>query len=107
MQSVTRGEYTGTGAAINVSVGYVPSQIEIANITDCDEQWRWTSSMADNSAMWERTVTDNATTGNASLSKITSNGVKPFAGSATAAKGFTVGSALSESGKTFAWVAYR
>lgn len=101
------GSYTGTGAAITNSIGFVPDHIIIYNATDGDERWEWFAGMADASALWSRSVTDNATTGNASMSLITTNGVSAYNGSLSAAKGFTIGTALSENGKTFRFKATR
>ena len=107
MQNIVIGTYTGTGAAINVPLGFTPDYVEVYNVTDGDDKWEWFSSMTDGHALYSRSVTDNATSGNAGMSRITSNGVSVYAGSTSASKGFTVGTALSESGKTFAYKAIR
>lgn len=105
--SIKVGSYVGTGAAINIPLGFTPDHISIFNGTDGDEKWDWFSGMTDGHALYERSVTDNATTGNASMSRITANGISAYAGSTSVAKGFTIGSALSENGKTFYFKATR
>lgn len=101
------GSYTGTGAAINIELGFDPDYVRIINATDGDNIWEWFDGMAAGSALFTRTVVDNATTGNSSLALITSNGVTKFNGNSSVGKGFTAGSAISESGKTFRYVAMR
>lgn len=107
MQNIVIGTYTGTGAAINLPLGFTPDYVEVYNVTDGDDKWEWFSSMTDGHALWQRSVTDNLTTGLAGMTRITANGVTPYAGTTTASKGFTIGTALSESGKTFAYKAFR
>lgn len=98
--SVKVGSYTGTGAAINLEFGFVPSYMKVWNDTDGDESWEFYYGMAAASA--EKIATDGTHT------KITSNGFTAYAGTAADKKaGMTVGSALSESGKTFRYVALR
>lgn len=97
------GSFTGTGAAINIPLGWTPDYIEVVNVTDGDEGWEWYSSMTAAHAL-KIDVAGVRT-------RITANGVSAYAGSSTpgslAAKGVTIGSALSESGKTFAYRAMR
>lgn len=105
------GTYTGTGAAVNVELGWNPDYVKIVNVTDGDDIWEWFTGMTAAHAIYSRSVTDNATTGNASITRITANGISSYAGSSTPGaekrKGFTAGSALSESGDTFAYIAVR
>lgn len=108
MTQVATGTYTGTGAAVNVEIGFVPDYIKIVNITDGDDAWELFPGMTDGHAIYTRNVVDNATTGNPGMSRITANGITrrnptDFAGK----RGFTAGTALSESGDTFAWFAVR
>jgi hypothetical protein len=92
------GTYTGTGAAINNEIGFVPDYVEIWNYTDGDIMWKWNSQMADASAFQIDTA----------FSKITSNGVTPYQGArGSNKKGFTIGSSLSESAKVFHFIATR
>ena len=101
MARIAHGTFTGTGAAINFSVGFVPTKVTVENVTDGDESWTWYNGMTAAHAL--KIAADGAKT------RITANGISTYAGSATpgseAAPGFTAGSALSESGKTFAYEA--
>lgn len=97
----------GTGAAINVSVGWKPDYIEIYNVTDGNVLYKWYKGMTAGHASKQQSVTDNATTGNASLAPITSNGLSQYDGDATNPPGFTIGSAISLSGKTLAYTVTR
>lgn len=108
MASETKiGSYTGTGAALNVSLGFIPDHVHIVNETDGDIAWEWFSGMTDGHALQSVNVVDSGTTGAAGMSKITANGVSAYAGDASNAPGFSVGTALSESAKTFRYVATR
>lgn len=101
MNRVFTGTYTGTGAAVNVSLGFIPAYVKIFNETDGDDRWEWVKGMTDGHAYQTIGSTGVGT-------KITSNGVSEYAGSrGSAAKGFTAGTSLSESGKTFRYVAFR
>ena len=93
---VRMGTYEGTGAAINVELGFIPDHVEIINITDGTAAWLWHRSMGNGKAQALGT-----------LATVGSNGVSAYNGNASAAKGFTVGTALSGSGKTFAYKASR
>lgn len=101
------GSVAGAGAAINVSLGWTPDYVKVFNITDGTIAYEWTSDMAAASAIRSQNVVDNATTGNGSLTAINANGITAFAGSLTAAPGFTIGSAIAVNGKTLSWVAFR
>lgn len=92
-----RGNYTGDGAAQNISIGFTPVRVTITNKTDGDAAWYWTAGHADGTATL---ITDGSTLG--------SNGVTPYAGAeGSAAAGFTIGTGLSESAKVFEYVAER
>lgn len=101
------GSYTGTGAAINIECGFVPDYVRVINATDGDGTWEWFNGFGAGDALYERTLVDNATSGNSSLALITSNGIDAYQGSTSVGKGFTVGTALSESAKVFRYVAMR
>lgn len=101
------GSYTGDGAAQTFNLGFVPDYIRIVNATDGDIAWEWFEGMTDGHALQSISVVDNATSGAAGMSRITSNGVTGYDGTLAATKGFTIGTALSESGKTFRYVAMR
>jgi hypothetical protein len=100
--TIKTGSFVGTGAAVNVSLGFSPVRVTVTNETDGDESWSWQTGMTAAHAL--KIAADGTQT------RITSNGVSAYAGTNTpgseAAKGFTVGSALSESGKTFRYIAF-
>ena len=90
------GSVEGTGAAITISVGFVPTRVELFNIDgDCFGQW--IDPMPAASVV--KTVTSGA--GTTDISYATSNGVT------TTADGFTIGadSDLNVSAETIIWVA--
>lgn len=93
------GTYVGTGAAITLSLGFIPDYIQVTNLTDGDARWERYTGMTAAHAI--TIAADGA------QSRITSNGITEFAGSSTAAPGITLGTALSESGDTFGYVAVR
>lgn len=99
MARVKVGSYTGTGAAINVSLGWTPDFVHVWNATDGDITWDWFNGMGAADVLQ---ITNHADT---QLSLVSSNGIDTYAGSTSAAEGFTVGTALSESGKTFRYIA--
>lgn len=102
MTAVKTGSYVGTAAAISVELGFVPDYIRVWNETDGDETYEWFKGMAAASALKSA---NNAST---QFSKITSNGISAYAGTvADKSAGVTFGSALSESGKTFRYAAFR
>lgn len=102
MNNVAVGTYEGTGAAINISLGFVPDYVRIWNAEDGDASWEWFNGMTAAHAL----ATANHDT--AQQSRITSNGVTAYEpADYTNEEGFTVGTAISESGKTFRYVALR
>lgn len=105
VSQVKIGSYTGDTAAQNIELGWVPDYIVIWNATDGDQKWEWYSGMAAASAL----ATLNHDTAQHAL--ITSNGISEYAGSNTPGaekrKGFTIGTALSESAKVFRYTAMR
>lgn len=95
--TVKTGTFTGTGAAINISLGFIPDYVCVANITDGDATWQWWSGMDAGTAI--KTTTAVAT--------LASNGISTYAGTPTAGEGFTVGTDVSESTKVHRYVAIR
>ena len=94
---IVTGTYEGTGAAINIDLGFQPSMLIIVNTEDGDAAWMWFDTMASGTAQALGT-----------LASVGSNGVTPLEGTLAGQKeGFTVGTALSENGKTFAYCALR
>ena len=93
------GSYVGTGAAVTVDLGWVPDYVLVENATDGDANWKWFSGM-DNASALQQVAAGTKTL-------ITANGITPDVGTLSSPKGITFGSALSESGKTFRFVAMR
>lgn len=93
------GSYTGTGAALNIELGFVPDHVVIVNETDGDTRHEWFSGMTDGHAL--QSAASGANT------KITSNGISALTGNASTREGFTAGTAVSEDTKTFRYVATR
>jgi hypothetical protein len=94
--SVATGTYTGTGAAINVQIGFVPAYVRIINITDADETYEWFNSMDAGKAIKTAAAVGTQAT----------NGVSPYAGTRGGdGAGFTVGTAISVDTKVYAYVA--
>lgn len=89
-----RGTYTGTGAAVNVVLGFKPGFVFIYNFTDGDVTFQWSDTMAEGTAV----QTDTA------VAKLASNGISLLDGSTGA--GFIAGSSVSESAKVFHYVAW-
>lgn len=97
MYGVKTGTYTGTGAAINIEIGFIPAYLRIWNETDGDIFWDWVEGMAAGTCI----ATSTAVAAQAS------NGVTVYGGTrGDDAAGFTVGTALSESAKVFRYVAF-
>jgi hypothetical protein len=97
MATITKvGTYTGSGAAQNISVGFIPDYVRIVNITApaVDE---WFNGMTAGTSV--------TTTGTAAI-RAAPNGITAFAGTAaTAGQGFTVGTGLSTNASVYRYVA--
>lgn len=99
MGSPAVGTVTGTGAALNVELGFSPKYVKVVNVTD-PTVFEWFEGMADASAI--------KTTDAVAMTAISTNGITPYAGSTTASKGFTIGADadLNASGETLHYIAY-
>lgn len=97
MNEVKVGTYTGTGAVINISLGWVPAFVMVINVTDGDVIGMWFNGMTDGTAI------DIA----AAVAANAADGISDYAGSTTAAPGFTVGTDYSENTKVFRYLAVR
>ena len=98
MNPTTRfGTVTGTGAAINVSLGFVPDYVEVVNVTDGDTIDKWYKGMAAGTSI---TIAAAAATRG-------SNGISEYAGTEGGTAGFTIGSGISESAKVLRYMAIR
>lgn len=92
------GTYTGTGAAQNIQIGFVPDYVETINQTDGNSVFKWHNGFAAGTAIGI-TGSGAATVG--------SNGITAYAGaSGSASAGFTVGTGASVSGKTYYYLAW-
>jgi len=113
MKEVDVGTVEGTGAAINIELGFTPRYFKCFNLDDVGglaPTLEWFEGMPAASAIKTLKVVDNATTGNASSAKITSNGISEYAGSdASAAVGITIGADtdVNVSGETIHFIAFR
>ena len=68
--------------AINVSLGFIPSKVEINHVTDVSD-YEWNKNMDDG------TVNLRVTAGDKTL--VSTGGITPYAGAAGYAPGFTIG----------------
>lgn len=98
MQQCKVGTVTGTGAAINIQLGWVPDYVKVINYTDGDTIHEWFNGMTAGHAI----KTDTA------VAKITANGITAYEGTAAAnSKGFTIGTDVSESADVLYYFAMR
>lgn len=90
------GTYTGTGAAINLELGFIPDYVRILNVTDGNLAMEWFNGMAAGTSINDAsTVATNA-----------SNGITAFPGTrGGAGAGITVGTVGSVNGKVYRYVA--
>jgi hypothetical protein len=94
---IADGTYTGTGAAINLELGFVPSYFLTINITDGAAGLEWFAGMDAGTAVHPFTG-----------ASITSNGVTVYNGTRGGnAAGVTVGTTGSTDTKVFRYVAMR
>lgn len=90
------GTYTGSGAAQNISIGFIPDYVEVVNMTTpaVDE---WFSGMAAGTSL--------TSTGTAAI-RAAPNGITAFSGtSGLAGQGFTVGAGLSTNAAVYRYKA--
>lgn len=80
--AIKTGTVTGTGALLSVSCGFTPKRVEIINETD-PGYYVWTDTMADGEM--QKTIGDGTTT------FATTNGISVYAGTSSAAAGFSIG----------------
>ena len=82
---IKTGTIKGTGATLNVEVGFVPSYVKVLNIDDAGAlapTIEWCKGMAAASGFKTLKTVDSGSTGNASSAKVTSNGISEYAGEA-------------------------
>lgn len=92
------GTITGTGAAVNTSLGWVPDFVIIFNATDGDVVDFWHRSM---------TTLTSVKIDTAAATRAASDGIAVYAGSTTATPGFTIGAGISENAKVLYYLACR
>ena len=100
MNNIKFGTMDGTGAAIDIDLGWAPARVRVVNIESTTiEELEWFAGMANASAI--KTVT-----GTVSRTKITSNGITPLSGSVL---GFRIGADtdVNVAGETIVWIAER
>lgn len=102
MDEVATGTFTGTGAAINVELGWIPTHVVVANPGDAGTVYPilyWWKGMAAASALKM----------SAAVTKITTLGISEYAGDATHKEGFTIGADtdVNVSTEVGYWTAYR
>jgi hypothetical protein len=95
--NVKVGTYTGTGAAINIPIGWVPDFLIVFNYTDGDIVGLWANGMAAGTSL------DIA----AAAASNADNAVTAYAGSTSVAAGVTVGTDWSENAKVMYYLAVR
>jgi len=94
------GSVTGTGAALNIEIGFLPDYVKVLNQT------------TGRSVEWFRTQAAGAGvvggTAAGALLGAGGGGISPFSGSTTSGLGFTIGTdAVNAAGQTIAYVAER
>ncbi len=97
MATITKvGTYTGTGAAINVSVGFIPDYVLIVNTT-APAADVWFNGM---------TAATSVTISGTAATRAAPNGITAFAGTAAVAgQGFTAGAGLSTNASVYRYLA--
>jgi hypothetical protein len=101
------GTITGTGSAINVTLGWKPNSVLVTNITPTNAvSIKWTNGMGTKTGI--KTAATNTTF---ALTSFVTNtyGISQYSGSTSAAPGFTIGTDadLNVTGQTMVYEAYR
>lgn len=92
------GTVEGTGSAINIQLGWIPDYVKVINTEDRDVVHEWFNGMTDGHAIKTTTA----------VASLTSNGISAYQGvRGSAAKGFTIGTDVSEADKTLHYIAIR
>lgn len=97
-QQTVIGTFTGTGAAANISIGFVPDFVQVWNITDGTIFDTWFQGMTTQTSV--KTDTQAAT-------RAAPDGIAEYAGSSTTGAGFTVGAGMNTNAKVFRYIACR
>lgn len=97
--NVKTGTYTGTGAALNVSLGFEPDYVKIWRTDVISVSDEWFSGMA------AATSLTSATDAAAAALRAAPHGVTVYPGAAGVSAGFSVGANLSVNTGTYRFVA--
>lgn len=92
------GTLAATGAAVNVSIGFVPRKVVVYDVTN-NLTFIRTSTMAAANAV--KTIADGT------QSLVAADMISNYAGSTTTTAGFTLGATLAANGATLHWEATR
>lgn len=105
------GSVTGTGAAINVILGFIPVYVRLVNFNDAgalDPSLEWYSGQSGQGLLGLR-IADSGATGFFSQAKITVGGITTYAGTAgVEGRGFTIGTNvnINFSGEVINYIAF-
>lgn len=98
MDHFATGVVTGTGAALNVQLGWMPDAVDVIDITNGNVIDHWTKDMPAGTGV----------TVGASVAPRASNGISQYDGiEDEASEGFTIGSAVSVAAAELVYKAYR
>lgn len=92
------GVVTGTGAALNVSLGFIPDYVRIVT-EDGSRNSEWFEGMAEGTAVSAAAGSVTVLTGG--------NGIATYVGTQSQPKGFTLGTTISQAGKRLFYFAAR
>lgn len=98
MRQFASGTIVGTGALVNVPIGWQPDAIELVNITDGNSVEKWFTGMAAGTSV---------KISGGTVAPVAANALSLLAGDTVTTKGFTVGTASNVAGKTYAYTAWR
>lgn len=102
MDGYATGTVTGTGANIDIDLGWIPSEVRLLNVTASDFcRIHWSSGLANGGGI--KTLTSTST-------KLSSLGVTPLGAAATdTKKGFRIGADtdMNVVGEVIQWAAFR
>ena len=112
MKEFATGVVEGTGAAINISLGFIPRYVKCYNADDAGALapvMEWFEGMTAGHGLKSLKTIDSGSTGNASQAAVTSDGISEYTGSTAAGEGFTIGADtdLNVTAETIHYVAYR
>jgi len=112
MQEVSVGSVAGTGAAINVSLGFKPDYVKVVNYTDTAgavPTIEWFSAMTAAHGLKTLGIADDGISSDESAEFITSLGISQYVGTNALTEGFTIGADtdVNVDGDTIVYIAIR